>query len=173
MDQCSFGGCADLCILGHHATCPVTDIAAGKIRLGLTRRLRLRNGTPGLSEYWYRENKKQRADEEVSHVAAKLAQKLRRLMVACWSGTRRLARSYYTTPTFTVSNSCVGRSSMRMSSLVRMIFSKGPSWGSERANSCAPDVYNRQSLLSKRFPCSAALDGYQFQKCNNHQPSNS
>jgi hypothetical protein len=36
------------------------------MRVGMTW---LRDGTPGLSEYGYRENKKQRADKEVSHVS--------------------------------------------------------------------------------------------------------
>ena len=37
LDQFGFGTCADLRVLGHHAICPVTYRAPGKIRLGLTR----------------------------------------------------------------------------------------------------------------------------------------
>src|SRR6476659_8142856 len=63
-DKCSFGSCADLRVVGHHAICPVTHRAAGKIQRALTCP---RNRSLGLSEYWYRQNKKQRTDEQLSH----------------------------------------------------------------------------------------------------------
>ena len=60
LDQGGFGGGPDLRVVGHHAICPVKH-----------RRSSWKVRTLGLSEYWYRQNAKQRADEHVSHGPAR------------------------------------------------------------------------------------------------------
>jgi len=43
---------------------------------------------PGLTEYCYRENKKQRAEEQVSHGRSKTEEKVKTFDGHLWSGTR-------------------------------------------------------------------------------------
>jgi hypothetical protein len=61
LDQVGFRFCPDLRVFGHQAIFPVTHL--GRVYGGIR--------TPGLSEYWNRQNTKQRADDRCRMVAVR------------------------------------------------------------------------------------------------------